>query len=249
MTKDEWRELIKHIYYQSIEPKLRRRRKHFHPFEWFERYPHELERLMRAMRVIRFIEDNFDEDDDLTEYWKPEFLKRTLDDLSGGLHLNKSWVVETGISDSIEEFFEEIVDGMDVDDIPEQDLIALRQSGSQDPKQECQLSILRLKRKKEIVIKRKETSFSFTIKESVDRLERRKERLQKSNSNEPPKKKLFKGLGTICKGAMLTVVDVSLVAGMWPTGLPTEATTVGAVVSLTTGIGDILIGVGEMRGE
>jgi hypothetical protein len=250
MTKEEWRELVKHIYHQSIEPKIRQHRKNFHPFHWVEDFPYGVDRLMRAMRALRFIEANFDEDDDLTKYLTLEFLQRTLDELSEGLNLNRRYVMDTGIAEVIEEFFEEIVDGMDTGDIPEQDIEALKLSGSVDPRAELQLSMMRLKKKKEIIIRRnKEGSISYTVKQSEERIQRRKEQIKESNSNRPPRKKIFKGLGSICKGAMLTVVDVSLVAGMWPLGLSVETTTVGAVVSITTGLGDILNGVGEMRGE
>jgi hypothetical protein len=170
--------------------------------------------------------------------------------LSEGLNLNRRFVVETGIAEVIEEFFEEIVDGMDPSDIPEQDIEALRISGSTNPINELHLSMIRLKKKREVIMRRnKEGSISVTVKQCEERVQRRKEQVKESNSNRPPKKRIFKGLGSICKGSMLTVVDVSLVAGMWPLGLSVETTTVGAVVSITTGLGDILNGVGEMRGE
>jgi hypothetical protein len=250
MNKEEWRELVKHIYYQSIEPKIRQHRKHFHPFHMVEDFPFGVERLMRAMRTLRFIEANFDEDEDLTQYFKPEALQRVLDDLSDGLRLNNQFIVDTGIADMIEEYFDEIVDGMDPEDLPEQDFEALRRGGSQNPKQEIHLSMIRLKRKKEIIIRQSDKgSITYTIKNSVEQVSKRKQRIEKANSNNPPKKKIFKGLSSICKGALLTVVDVSLVTGMWPLGLSVETTTVGAVVSMTTGVGDILSGVGELRGE
>ncbi len=48
---------------------------------------------------------------------------------------------------------------------------------------------------------------------------------------------------------MLTIVDTTLIAGMWTIPLPLETKTVGAIVSITSGIGSILTGYGELRGE
>lgn len=250
MTKEEWREIIKEIYYQSIEPKLRRKIKKFHPFEICERYPYDIHRLIKALRTIRFIDETFDEEENLAESFTQEFLLKILNDVDSGLSLNNHLVLETGIVDAIEEFFEEIIDGMDVDDIPEQDFEALLKSGSRNPKAEIQFSMLKLRKKKDIIIKRgKNHSLYYRVKESKDIIKQRQAEIKESNSNISPRRKIFKGIGTICKGALLTTVDATLVAGLWPFSLSIETTTVGAVVSMTTGIGDIFNGIGEIRGE
>lgn len=251
MTKEEWKEMVKEIYYQSIEPKFRRRLKHFHPFEFYEKYPYDIHRIIKAIRVLKFIDENFDDDDDLTTAFNKDYLHNLLNDLESGLSLNNRLVVETGVVDVIEEYFDEITSYMDVDDLPEQDLEALRQAGSRNPKAELQLSMLRIKHKKEIIIKRKSNhSLRYTVKDSKEIISNKQSEIKESNSNQPPKRKIFKGIGSIAKGALLTTVDATLMVGIWaPLPLSVEATTVGAVVSITTGLGDILNGVGEIRGE
>ena len=160
-------------------------------------------------------------------------------------------MLETGISDVVEEFWDEIVDGMDISDIPEADFEALREAGSHDPKGEIHVSMVRIKKRKmSLRYDSKESSVRYSLERTESIVERKKEVLKKCNSNNPPtKKKLFKGLGGICRGAILIGVDIGLLAGFWPVPLSPDTTTVGAVASITTGIGDIMIAVGELRGE
>ena len=66
---------------------------------------------------------------------------------------------------------------------------------------------------------------------------------------EPRRRKVFKGVGGIAQGALLTAVDVSLLAGWWALPLGPETAKVGSVVSIVTGIGTIMAGVGDLRGE
>jgi hypothetical protein len=250
MTKDEWRKIVKEIYYQSIEPKFRRSMKHFHPFELFERYPYDIHKIIKALRVIRFINENFDDNDDLTTAFTKEYLVDIFENLDDGLSFNNRLILDTEVVAVIEEFFDEISSLMEVDDLPEQDFEALRQSGSRDPKTEMQLSIIKTKHKREILIKKnKDRSLTYRIKESKEVVKQKQADIKESNSNQPPTRKIFKGISSIARGALLTTVDATLIAGMWTVALPVETTTVGAVVSITTGIGDIFNGIGEIRGE
>ena len=251
MTKEEWNELVKGICNQKVKPKLRKIHRKYHPFEQFENFPFRDRGIYKASRTIKFIDENFDDEDDLTNVFNKEYLDNTLDNLRRGVVHNNRLVVKTGISDVVEEFWDEIVDGMEISDIPEADFQALREAGSYDPKSEIHVSMVRIKkRKKSIRCNSKESSLRYSLEKSESTIERKKEVLKECNSNNPPtKRKIFKGLGGICRGAILTGVDIGLLAGFWPVPLSPDTTTVGAVASITTGIGDIMIAVGELRGE
>ena len=250
MEKEEWRELIKGIYHQHISQKLQRIRRGFHPLEMFEEFPYFIRSLPKASRTIRYVDNNFDEDDDLSKAFKKEYLENTISDLHRGLELNQRYVLKSGIVDVIEEYFDEIAEGMEISDIPEQDFHALLEAGSQNPKSEVQLTMVRIKKRKgRIRFSSKESSIRYSLNESEQVIVRRKEELKKCSSNNPPRKKIFKGLGGICRGAILTGVNITLMAGWWPVPLSLDTITVGSVVSLTTGIGDIMIAIGELRGE
>ncbi len=252
MTKDEWRRLVGHIYNRSISPAFARRVRRLDPFEFFERYPWGVNRLTRAAQALRFIEDYFDDDDDLTKSLTPSFLTELLDSLAEGLRWNERLVVETGVSDAIQSHFAEIVDGMDADDMPEEDLSVMRLSGAADPREELSLLVERVKREKELILKRhSEGGFSLSLRTTRERVEEKKKGVPsgRESDEEGPKKRWLKGLGGIFQGAMLTIVDATLVAGVWTVPVPLETKTVGAVVSMTSGIGSILTGLGDLRGE
>jgi len=191
-------------------------------------------KIYKASRTIKFINENFDDEDDLTNVFNKEYLDNILDNLKWGVEHNNRLVVKTGISDVVEEFWDEIVDGMEISDIPEADFEAFREAGSYDPKSEIHVSIIRIKkRKKSIGYNSKESSLRYSLEKSESIVERKKEVLKECNSNNPPtKRKIFKGLGGICRGAILTGVDIGLLAGFWPVPLSPDTTTVGAVASI-----------------
>lgn len=251
MTKEEWNDLVKDICNQEIRPKLRRLFHKYQPFEWCDRFPFGDRGIFKATRTIKFINENFDDEDELTTVFNKEYLDITLDNLKWGVEHNNRLVLKTGISDVVEEFWDEIVDGMDISDIPEADFEALREAGSYDPKSEVHISMVRMKKRKILMgYNSKESSLRYSLERSESILQRRKEILKESNSNNPPtKRKIFKGLGGICRGVILTGVDVGILAGLWPVPLSPDTRTVGAVASITTGIGDIMIAVGELRRE
>ena len=252
MTKDEWRKTVKHVYERSLLPGLARRAHRLDPFEYFERCPWTIHRLARAMRGLRFIDDYFDDDDEITAAFTQSFLGETLDSLADGLTWNKRLIVDSGVADTVQKHFTELVDGMDAEDMPEEDSAVLRLSGSADPAHELSAIVDRVKTEKEAILRRySEGGFPLSLRRAIDCVLERKKQLEsgEESGNKLPVKRWFKGLGGICQGTMLTIVDGTLVAGMWTIALPVESKTIGAVVSITSGIGSILTGFGELRGE
>ncbi|MFN3694276.1 MAG: hypothetical protein ACK4UV_04645 [Ignavibacterium sp.] len=246
MKKKEWRQLIKQIYFDSILPKLGSRRKYFHPFEWHE-YILEYDEILGAMRFLRFIELNFSEDDELTNYFTIDYLKRILNAVESAINLDERLIVDSGILETIEKYFEEIIEQTEIDDFPEQDINALRESGSVNPKRELRQILFRIKKERTRNKYNDNIKFTFELKHSKEKIEKRRKQLDSENSK--PKRSIFKGLGNITRGTILTVVDFSLLIGAWSIPLSNETTSVGAVVSITTGIGDIMTGIGDFRGE
>lgn len=249
MNKDEWKELVDGICNQQIIPKLRKIRRKFLHLDCCDRFPFRDNGLYRASRTIRYIDENFDDDDDLTNVFKEEFLYETLDRVRNGVEDSNRLVLDTGIVDVVEEFYDEIVDGMEVSDIPDIDFSALREAGSKDPKSEILVTMVRMKKrlKARFSYNDKGIDIKYSLKESSEIIIRRKE--ERNSTERPTKRKIFKGLGGICRGAILTGVDIGLLVGLWPVPLSPDTTTVGGVTSIVTGIGDIMIAVGELRGE
>lgn len=248
MKKEEWLNFLKGIYLHHIAPKLHRIHRKIHHFDDLE---YDTRPLFKASRSLRFIEDNFSEDYNLLESFQPQFLEKIFDNLERGLRRSNETLVETEIINVIDEFFDEIVDGMEISDMPEADFYALSEAGSQDPKSEIQLSIVRIKKRREkLYYKNKDDHMKYCLKESEQIVIKRKDNLKEYNSNKPPTKRIFKGLGYFCRGALLTAVDIGIMAGGWPWQIQISPDIkYGSIISIATGVGDIAIGVGEFRGE
>ena len=68
---------------------------------------------------------------------------------------------------------------------------------------------------------------------------------------EVPKKsrRWFKGVGQIAQGSALSIADVALAIGVLKLPVSAETQTWGAIASVSTGIGTVLNGVGDLRNE
>lgn len=252
---ESFEEFVRYIYRDHLERKLMdERRRHFH---FLEEWSYFIPRLTRAMHALRFIEGYFDEHEDIIGSLTPEMVDKTLDAVENGVRQNNRMTVETGIADVIQDYFAEIVSGMNVEHLPAEDLAVLAQSGSRDPHREATAIVHLLKSRKERLLRdSQEIRFSGRLERAAELIaQRRKE--PRVMTNEPTNTKVkapvnrrwFKGIGTICQGTLLSLTNISMAAGWWGIPLPIETKTVGAVISITSGIGTMLIGIGELRGE
>jgi hypothetical protein len=220
-------------------------------------FEHRLLRLTRATRAVRFIKDYAQNDEDINRSFTSEMVKETIRSVKYGVQMNNELVVDTGIADVIQDYFGEIVDGMSVDHFPKEDFEVLQQAGSSDSRREIIALVYLIKSRKEQLIRdSRQVRFSRTLVEVAERVERIEQSFPEESpkpiqSNKKPtvKRATFKGIGSIAQGALMTMTNITLAAGLWSVPLPPETTSLGAVVSATTGIGTILTGIGELRGE
>jgi len=250
MNKSEWRQMVEDIYHQEISSKMRRIRRRFHPMEKME-YLYRQSRLFRASRTIRFIEEVGDDDDsNVSAVFQHDHLRSTLQDIRNAHEeINERLLVESGIIDVLEEHYTEIISEIDVSDLPLADIEALREAGSTNPHAELRLRIKTIQKRYMKETRYNDLSLSSCMKQAGKAVEERLARMKEPDNNEPPKRRWFKGLGSLCRGTVLTAVDVTLLGGMWTLPLSPDTTIVGSVASIATGLGDIAIGIGEFRGE
>lgn len=253
---NDYEEFVKYVYHEHIERRLDKHIKHWHHLEDIS---YNVNRLSRSMQAIRFIKDYAVDDDDISQVFTPNMLKRIFDDARNGSHTNRRLLVDTGIADIIQDYFVEIVDGMTVDHFPKEDFEVLRQSGSQDPRREITAIVHLVKSRKEQLFWRNNDNvrFSHRLVQVTERIEtiykslpqEPSEPSEKQEKKPAVKRAVFKGLGSIVQGTLMTITNITLAAGLWSVPLPAETTSVGAVVSATSGIGMIFTGIGELRGE
>lgn len=253
---NDYEEFIKYIYHEHIERRLDNHTRHWHHFEDIS---YDINRLAKTMQAVRFIRDYASDDDDINRVFTPAMLKRIFDDAKNGSHTNRRLLVDTEIADIIQNYFGEIVDGMTVDHFPKEDFEVLRQSGSQDPRREITAIVHLIKSRKEQLLWRNNDNVRFShrlvqVTEIIERIssslpEEPSEPNEKQVKKPTVKRAVFKGLGSIIQGMLMTITDITLATGVWSVPLPPETTSVGAVVSATSGIGMIFTGIGELKGE
>jgi hypothetical protein len=257
MKKSTWRKFVQDVYHQEIASKLRHSARRWHP----EKIEYRYEQLFRASRTVRYIEDIGTEDTDVSTVLTREHLKSTLEEIRGAhRQFNEHVIRDSGIVDVLEVHMIDILSELQVSDLPPEDIEALRRAGSTDPEAELRVRIRRIRTHFSRVERRyQHMSLSSCITEATQQLDQKIEALDEKKSNplrmsadlpDPQvKKKWFKGIGSIARGTVLTGVDISLLAGWWAVPLSPDTTIVGGIASIVTGLGDIAIGVGELRGE
>ncbi|CAG0992144.1 hypothetical protein ANRL3_02850 [Anaerolineae bacterium] len=233
---------IKHIYAEYIAPRLISKQKDLSPNEPNER----VEQLTQAIQELRGINRRPSEQ----AYGQPvlsmEKGQEIFNAVKSAMAFNNDLVGENEIADVIQDYFLEILDGIEVDSFPEADFDVLRKSGTSDPKLEIDAMAYVVRSRKRQILNRNKGSFSKQLLQAGNIIEEQYAIIERS----PEKKRaIFKGMGSIAQGAVLSIVDSTVAMGLWPVPLSVETTTLGVVASITTGIGTILIGIGELRGE
>lgn len=250
MKKTQWREMLKDIYHQEISPKMRRVHRRFH---WMEKdhYLYEQTELFRASRTIRIIDGVDDDELNISTIFQQEHLRSTLQHIKNAHEsFNERILVNSGIVNVFEEHLTDIISELDVSDLPAQDIEALREAGSPNPQAELRLRIKAIKKR---YIKQTHYNEGIALSSSVHKagkaVEERMQRFKNPDQEKPPRRRWFKGLGSLCRGTVLTAVDISLLGGFWLLPLSPDTTIVGSVASIATGLGDIAIGIGEFCNE
>jgi hypothetical protein len=251
MTKDEWRQLLEDIYRSEIATALQRyltERKKQHPVTR-ERIDSAGRKLVRALQAARFLDSYFDDGQCLEHSIKKEFFIHLYDDLEFGLKINHEAVERSGISDIIQHHLLDIASMLELEDLPDEDLQVLRDSGSTTPESELRICIKRLHRLAETVESSKndtKVSFCSSVSEAKNIISERRRSLEKSPNNAIiSKKDVTKGLVDTCRGACLCLSNTSLLVMSWP--ISPLASVSSAIPSIATGISDIVYGVRELR--
>ena len=135
---------------------------------------------------------------------------------------------------------------MKMERMPPQEVDVMRQLGSSEPEAELSALVYIVKSKS----KSKYSCNDLKVSRQLESLEQKLEELKK-NSDKPPKKsrRWFKGLGQIAQGSALSIANISLAMGAISIPIAAETAGWGAIVSSITGVGMVLNGVGEFRGE
>lgn len=174
------------------------------------------------------------------------------------LEKNNRYAEEIGFFSAIDSYFLEIVEGMKPEYFPNEDLQILRKLGSQEPESELRAIIYIIKKysqkhRDEFIYR--EISIAKRCNEIKNQIDEENKKffwmknVNNMKNEDRPGKRWFKGLGQILQGAAISIANIGLAAGWLRFPVSPETQTYGAFVSVTTGVGLVLNGVGDLRGE
>lgn len=162
-----------------------------------------------------------------------------------------------GFAEAIDDHLAEIIDGIEVEDLPSHETALLRDLGIADP--ETYLSgmvyVVRA-RKEDLKASAKETPVSRQLESVPEKLAKGTRELGEGDSGETdsgtrrrPQRRWFKGLSKIGLGAFFSIVDIASLYGLVTIPVPTGAEVGGAMASVAMGVTKMMDGIGDLRNE
>jgi hypothetical protein len=246
MTEAEYRVFLRYLFEHYIRPRLRRMRRS-HGYEKFgEPYSHLVEQAVSAARVFRFNENDYQDDSDIFATFTAERLKSAVEDAQNSTMWSYRGAEEAGFLDAFRDHGHEITAGLSASHLPETDKQIIREIGTADP--DLEIEGLVHVAKAELERRQRE---GLTLEVFEQDFQSAKEAVQKRGDVQMPKKKIrwFKGLGQVSTGAAFSLANLALAVGTLNLPVSAETQTWGAFTSVLTGLGTILNGIGELRGE
>lgn len=257
MNDDEYRAFLSFVFDTYVRPRLHVVMHHFGPMG--ERFEYEIDRMRRAAQLARFIQAFSDNDDDVYSTLRGDRIANTVDDVGNVVSRSARVLDETGFVDALNAHYDEIVDGLSVEHLPKSEASLLRELGSEDPQRDLMavIFIMRSRRNKRFQADRTrvEQDLSRVAKELSEAGQQIQEAAQKMQgfADVPPHvrkpRRWFKGLGQIAQGTAVSLANVGLAIGWLHFPVSAETQTWGSLASVTTGIGMVAAGAGDLRGE
>ena len=258
MTDQEYAEFMSYLFERYVRPRLPRVRRRLEHHMKDDVHYH-LDHAIRSARVLRFIESYCDDDGDIYSTFRVERLTRAISETRQSLNFSTRITEEGGFLDAYEAHESEILYGLRPQHLPEEDKEILREMGSINPDVEVRgLVYLAKARVRKVERQHREVSVGQELKNCEAQLEQGEKTFQialemkepESSKNVSRKsRRWFKGVGQIAEGSALSIADVALVIGVLKLPVSAETQTWGALASVTTGIGTVLNGVGDLRNE
>lgn len=251
MDREQFKEYLRYVYENHVGMRLphSHHKKRFHHMDEFEWHWADIIRISTA---IRYINTANAQGMQVDRVFSQEHLDGLTQSVKNSVEFTSHLAEDTGFSDALDDHFDEIIDGIEPEDMPVEELEILRQLGSTNPRGELlgMLSVVKARQKRRR--HHNELSVSQELKHISQRLDQLDAKFRPQVEGEKPAqkpRKWFKGLGEMMSGVGLTVADIGLAAGLLPLPVAGQTATVGALASAATGVGMIFKGIGELRGE
>ncbi len=250
MNNDDYRAFLSYVFDSYVRPRLHIVLHHFGPMG--ERFEYEFDRMRRAAQITRFIQAFSDNDDDVYSTLQSERLWNTVSDVGDILSRSARVLEEVGFVDALNTHYDEIVDGLSVEHLPQPELNVLRELGSDDPQRDLRALIFIMKARRNKTFRADRTRVEHELSRVAKEVNEAAQGMRGVTDIPPQARKprrWFKGLGQIAQGTAVSLANVGLAIGWLRFPVSPETQTWGSLVSVTTGIGMVAAGAGDLRGE
>ncbi len=273
MTATEYKEFLSHLFNEHVQPRLRHAWDYWNP----PKYPwrNMKNRLQKASSLLRYINEQCAGASEVYGTFRPSGLEELVEEIRRNEVFNTNILERSNILGCLDTYYDEIVAGLNSDLFSNGELQLLKDFGVRDPSFEVKSLLYFLQRDENLrrpEHDRSSVKDNLSISEKLERVEARlnwadkevvrlgKDHSDKEKEGEPSPTReavkshdhtmrIFKGLAEITVGTALSLGDIALMIGAVHLPVSTETESWGVFVSTSTGIGKILKGVGELRGE
>lgn len=254
---DENLAVIKFFAKQYLMPRLGRRP----PYNSFlnnhmeHEWEHQFKNLSECISNAKFLYANSWRPEDTITVLQPEAIAKLVERTSRGLDFHNSVARTVGLLECLDSHYETIVKVIKVEYFPEAERGILQQFGVEDPDEDLAAIVYIMKEEIGRCKNKSECRISEKLDNAKEYLRKAADAANLSTQVKDEDKKFiksprwFKGLGQIAQGTAISLANLALGLGILSFPVSPETKTWGALVSATTGVGQILTGIGEIRGE
>ncbi|BDM74916.1 hypothetical protein HEK616_84030 (plasmid) [Streptomyces nigrescens] len=256
MTNDEFDAFLRYLAEEHLERRLpMTRRRLRHHFE--DEVGWTLDRMREAHQALNYIHDTMPRDEDIYETFTLDALEEIIGHANHGVRFQNRLAEDAGLMEVMDEYFIDLASGLRADHLPSVEADMLSTLGfprvsAHLPALICALKIFSQKQRPYL----NEVPVSQQLRDLAELLEQARGEHQAaahSDQEEPSlrkrKRKWWTGLGKVVSGSAISIADIALGAGLIPFEVSPETRSWGALSSATLGIGQVMEGVGAIRGE
>lgn len=267
----EYEAYLKYLWERDTQEPAPRHRRRRHPLEWDEEFEYPLSELAAANRMLGAMASLQDPYDAL----RMRALANMLRQVRTGLAANTRMLDEMGLLRTLDAEYSVIARHMRVEHLPSSEEEVLRRYGFDNLANHLPGVIYAVRAHANERSGFQELSVSQELRRLTERLDTAAadhDRLQQIDDeiaviraqNERPQvsaelaaeqsslrkeRRWWKGIGQIVQGTAMSLADGALAVGALKFEVSDETKTWGALVSVTAGVGTIISGIGDLRGE
>jgi hypothetical protein len=246
MNDQDYQAFLEYLFEAYVRPRLWQVRKHELMSCLSERYD---EKINDRLRLIKGAYGKWETRD---KEFRVECLHNAIEETRNDLRDAIRILEDTGYRDAVNDHFSEIVAGMTMEHMPAEETAVMKSLGSYNPDRDLRavMYMLRIRHSNPRQEFRPfESSLDRGVKKLDQAIEDKKEDQSPKPGEESRPRRWWKGYGQIAQGCILSVANFRIALNAVDPPVSGETRTWRSIVSVTSGVGLIMSGVGDLRGE